>query len=135
IPIILAIEKIAPNHLNNAVLCTLILLSHPIMDLFTGFTPVIWPLLNQSVSVTTIMMINFASTPHLQFNMAMEFSSVVFPAVTTFDAPMFTSNGIAVTSVFIAGIILKKAKTSLSQILTRVRDGLKSLVLTPSSRG
>lgn len=132
IPIILVIKKFAPNHLSNAVLCTLVLLSHPIMDLFTGFTPIIWPLLNQSVSVTTIMMINFANPPCLQFNMAMEFSPVVFPAVTKFDAPIFTSNGIAVTSIFIAGMVLKKVKISLLEILARVHDSLKSLALTSS---
>jgi hypothetical protein len=90
-----------------AVIATLVILSHPFMDLFTYFTPIFWPLYNKSIYIIAEMTTNMdnVSQLHLLFDIKLE--PVVFYHTISMDAPIFTSTGVAVTLVILIGLILR----------------------------
>lgn len=77
------------------------------MDLFTYFTPIFWPLYNNSIYIVTEMMTNMdnVSQLHLLFDIKLE--PVVFYHTISMDAPIFTSQGVAVTLVILVGLVLR----------------------------
>jgi membrane-bound metal-dependent hydrolase YbcI (DUF457 family) len=92
---------------SDAIIATLAILSHPFMDLFTYFTPIFWPLYNNSIYIVTEMMTNMdnVSQLHLLFDIKLE--PVVFYQTISMDAPIFTSEGVAITLVILVGLVLK----------------------------
>ena len=92
---------------HDVVIATLVILSHPLMDLFTYFTPIFWPLYNNSIYIVTEMMTNMdnVSQLHLLFDIKLE--PVVFYHTISMDAPIFTSQGVAVTLVILVGLVLR----------------------------
>jgi hypothetical protein len=58
----------------DAIIVTLVLLSHPFMDLFTYFTPIFWPLYNNSIYIVVEMTTNMdnVSQVHLLFDILLE---------------------------------------------------------------
>ena len=93
---------------SDAIIATLVILSHPFMDLFTYFTPIFWPLYNNSIYIVTEMMTNMdnVSQLHLLFDIKLE--PVVFYQTISMDVPIFTSTGVAVTLVILIGLVLKR---------------------------
>ena len=93
---------------SDAIIATLVILSHPFMDLFTYFTPIFWPLYNNSIYIVTEMMTNMdnVSQLHLLFDIKLE--PVVFYQTISVDAPIFTSQGVAITLVILIGLVLKR---------------------------
>ena len=91
----------------DAIIATLVILSHPFMDLFTYFTPIFWPLYNKSIYIITEMTTNMdnVSQLHLLFDIKLE--PVVFYHTVSMDAPIFTSQGAAVTLVILVGLVLR----------------------------
>lgn len=91
----------------DAIIATLVILSHPFMDLFTYFTPIFWPLYNKSIYIITEMTTNMdnVSQLHLLFDIKLE--PVVFYHTVSMDAPIFTSQGVAITLVILAGLGLR----------------------------
>ena len=91
----------------DAVIATLVILSHPFMDLFTYFTPIFWPLYNNSIYIIAEMMTNMdnVSQVHLLFDIKLE--PVVFYHTISMDAPIFTSQGVAATLVILIGLVLR----------------------------
>ena len=96
------------SRINDAVIATLVILSHPFMDLFTYFTPIFWPLYNNSIYIIAEMMTNMnnVSQVHLLFDIKLE--PVVFYQTVSMDAPIFTSVGVATTMVILVGLGLKR---------------------------
>ena len=92
----------------DAIVATLVLLSHPFMDLFTYYTPIFWPLYNNAIYIIAEMMMNMdnVSQVHLLFEIKLE--PVMFYHTISMDAPIFTSQGVAITSVILIGLILKR---------------------------
>ena len=91
----------------DAIIVTFVLLSHPFMDLFTYFTPIFWPLYNNSIYIIAEMMMNMdnVSQVHLLFEIKLE--PVMFYHTISMDAPIFTSQGVAATLVILTGLVLR----------------------------
>ena len=92
---------------SDAIIATLVILSHPVMDLFTYFTPLFWPLYNKSIYIIAEMTTNMdnVSELHLLFDIKLE--PVVFYQTVSMDAPIFTSEGVAATLVIFVGLFLR----------------------------
>jgi membrane-bound metal-dependent hydrolase YbcI (DUF457 family) len=95
------------NMLYAVLIATLVILSHPFMDLFTYFTPIFWPLYDYSIYIIVELMTNMnnVSQLHLLFDIKLE--PVVFYHTISMDAPIFTSQGIAATLVILIGLVLR----------------------------
>ncbi len=95
------------NRTYDAVIATLVILSHPFLDLFTYFTPIFWPLYNKSIYIVAEMTTNMnnVSQVHLLFDIKLK--PMVFYHTISMDAPIFTSIGVAVTLVIMIGLALK----------------------------
>ena len=107
IPAIIFTHFKAKGHFNDAVIATLVLLSHPFMDMFTGLTPILWPAFNKSIFITAEMTANMndVSDLHLFFNLKL--APVVFYPTADEDAPIFTSEGVAVCAILLASSLFK----------------------------
>ena len=92
---------------HDAIIATLVILSHPFMDLFTYFTPIFWPLYNNSIYIIAEMTTNMnnVSQLHLLFDIRLE--PVVFYHTISMAAPIFTSQGVAATLVILFGLVLR----------------------------
>ena len=107
-PVIIIAAAKHSNRIYDALIATLVILSHPFMDLFTYFTPIFWPLFDKSIYVVTEMTTNMnnVSDIHLLFNVYLE--PVVFYPTISMDAPIFSSGGVAVSLVLLIGLFLKQ---------------------------
>ena len=106
-PVIIIAAAKHSKRTSDAIIATLVILSLPFMDLFTYFTPIFWPLYNKSIYIVTEMMTNMdnVSQLHLLFDIKLE--PVVFYPTISMDAPIFTSQGVAITLVILAGLGLR----------------------------
>jgi hypothetical protein len=107
-PVIIITAARHSKRVYDATIVTLVILSHPFMDLFTYFTPIFWPLYNNSIYIIAEMTTNMnnISQVHLLFDIKLE--PVVFYQTVSMDAPIFTSEGVAATLVILIGLTLKQ---------------------------
>lgn len=84
----------------NFGLASLALLSHPILDLFDGFTPIFWPLLNSSL----YLKVSLAS-----INAELLSSSVLFPKSSLVLSAPSAWQFVASMVMIIMGMALRKA--------------------------
>lgn len=68
--------------------------SHIILDIFSWYTPAMWPVLDQSIRVLVELNVHIASQPTMAFNLQLLTRPTVFEAFETIDAPIFTSEGV-----------------------------------------
>ena len=75
----------------------LMLLSHLILDLFTGYTPILWPIINQSIWINTELITHIGSTPTLSLKIIILSKPTTFEILKELDAPIFTSEGLIIS--------------------------------------
>jgi len=107
IPVIIIINKFHKERFNDSIIATLSILSHPFMDLFTYYTPIFWPLFNKSIYIITELTTNMNDVLDMHLNLNIYFEPIVFYQTMNIDAPIFTSQGVAVSSVLLMGLVLK----------------------------
>jgi len=80
----------------------LALLSHPIMDIFSTYTPILYPLIEQSVYLKVELKVTIGS-PILPILAALiNTKPTTFEEFQRFDAPLFSSEGFIVTLLLVA---------------------------------
>jgi hypothetical protein len=84
-----------------------VVLSHPFMDLFTGYTPLLWPIFNEAIYVVSELRTNMNNVLDLNLKMNIYFEPVMFRQTTDIDAPIFSSIGVAISLVLLIGLALK----------------------------
>ena len=80
------------------------------MDMFTGFTPILWPVFNKSVFITAEMTANMNNVSDLHLHFNLKLAPVVFYPTADVDASIFTSEGVAVCVVLLASSLFKICK-------------------------
>jgi len=85
----------------------LIILSHLLLDMFTGSTPVLWPLIPNSIYFETNVTALITETVTIKPEIDVGVERTVFKRFTSLDAPIATSQGVAVTITLLTPIILK----------------------------
>ena len=85
----------------------LIILSHLILDMFAGSTPILWPLIPNSICFETNITALIAETITIKPEVDVGIERTVFTKFTSLDAPIATSQGVAITVVLLTSPILK----------------------------
>ena len=85
----------------------LVILSHLILDMFTGSTPILWPLLLNSIYFEANITALISETVTLRPKLDVGVEKTVFTRFTSLDAPIATSQGVAITIILLAPLILR----------------------------
>lgn len=107
IPAILITKKFYKERLSDAIIVTLVILSHPFLDAFTYYTPVFWPLFDKSIYIIAELTTNMNDVLDLNLKLQVNFEPIVFHRTTNIDAPIFSSAGVAVSLLILIGLVLK----------------------------
>jgi len=106
LPIILITKRMRRCE-DLSILITIVLLSHLVLDIFGGSIPVFWPILNMNVGVDTQLLFHYPQISNSYPQIQIHIEPAVFKSFQTFDAPLFTSGGVAVTALLIAPVLAK----------------------------
>jgi len=82
--------------------CLLALLSHPIMDCFQNYTPILYPILDRSLWARfdgSFLISSEGFSPH--FSASIIDAPTIFRSFQHFDAPIFTSEGLIISLLLI----------------------------------
>ena len=112
IPIIIITKVLNERIVKYAIASFMVILSHIFLDMFTGYTPVLWPLFNKSVYIVTSMTVNTVNIYDIKLTFHMYLKPVEF-RLHEMDAPIFTNSGVALTCLFLVGTILKQISNHL----------------------
>jgi len=106
-PLILLACKLKPNLRNYGVLALLSIASHIVLDTFTDFTPILWPLYGYSVWVKADLTAHIGSFPTLALNLYLLTEPIKFQHSQSLDAPLFTGGGLIISTVMLLPFFVK----------------------------
>lgn len=110
IPIIIFISRKYSNSINNALIATGILISHIFMDLFTGCTPIFYPIYDKYIWIVFELTTNLDSLSIINLTFDINFTPDILYAPYGMNAPIFTSQGFAVSVLILIAICFKYFK-------------------------
>jgi membrane-bound metal-dependent hydrolase YbcI (DUF457 family) len=87
-------------------LCGLGVLSHLVMDLFQSPTPLLWPLLNESLIVAGGLNIRIGSVSTVTATGGLVTGQSAIGYFSSFDAPLVTTEGVGISIVLITPMIV-----------------------------
>jgi membrane-bound metal-dependent hydrolase YbcI (DUF457 family) len=102
-----------------AVIGLLVLVSHPVIDMMGGYTPVLWPLLDDSISVNLALNGHISEGVSISPTMSVQSIPTVFQSVTSIDYPLFTGEGMMISLILLTPIALDLLKKRLTM---RIQD-------------
>ncbi len=89
------------------------LVSHLALDLFTAYTPILWPVVQDSFKLSFAGSVRISSVPSLSFSAGVRSASTTFYVFDALDGPIFTSEGLVVASILFFGAILSHIRRSM----------------------
>jgi len=98
---LLLIRVVRPRLLGLGLLATLGLSSHLLLDLFTTYTPIFWPLVSWSLFVGVDGGIHLSESVNIKVSLGVSTKTTEFTPFTVLDAPIFTSEGFAIALILI----------------------------------
>ena len=81
--------------------------SHIALDVFAGYTPILWPLYGNSVWIQTELMAQISSIPTLIPALKIAMEPTRFIPFQSIDAPLLTGKGLIISMVLILPILVK----------------------------
>jgi len=110
-PLLLAVYRFKPGYFRLALLGSLAVLSHPVMDCFQTYTPVLYPLLDQMVWVKVDGGVHVSSDGLApQASVTIKGEPATFQPFETMDAPVFSSNSFVISLILVAVPIILDLK-------------------------
>ncbi|KXB02041.1 hypothetical protein AKJ44_01495 [candidate division MSBL1 archaeon SCGC-AAA261F17] len=88
---------------NYAPLGLLAMLSHPVLDVFWNYTPILWPVYGESIWINLGINLQAGSSLGIGHNVGVLTQPTSFEAFTTLDAPLVTGAGLI---IFVLLVIL-----------------------------
>ena len=128
IPIVLILNYLKIGKKSEMMIAILVILSHPFMDMFTGSTPILWPLLDKSVYIFTELTTNMNNILDLNLIFKVNFEKVVFLQTIDSEGPIFTSPGFGMTLVLLVGLAMKILSTKLHSFTGLVKYALVGIL-------
>ena len=111
IPIIAFIKLKYPNYFYDSIIGSLVLLTHPILDVFHTYTPILYPLYNKSISIVCELITDMNHISDLRFFFDIKIGQEGFGVISSSaDGVVFSSLGIGITLIILAGIVAKWRK-------------------------
>ena len=89
-------------------------LVHLVLDLFQAPTPVLWPLVSQSLWIQATVNFHMGSAPVITGSAALQTEPTAFEHFTSFDAPVLTAPGLGVAIVLMALPLVQILRNRLS---------------------
>ena len=120
--LILNYLKIGKN--SEYLLAILVLLSHPFMDMFGWYTPILWPVTDKSIYIFTELTTNMNNVLDLNLIFDIKFKETVFYKINGGDGPIFTSQGFGVSLVLLTGLMLKNISIRVNGVTNLMRHGI-----------
>ena len=77
------------------------LVTHLVLDIFGTYTPILWPLLNDSYWLSTDFQLHIGSLPSITGSLKLLSEPTVFPSFDSFEAPVLTNEGLSVSLVLL----------------------------------
>ena len=114
------VSRLKPRFLGLALAGSLALLGHPVMDVFSTYTPILYPLMLKSVYIDFQGRLTIGGSATPSSTAQVNTTPTVFEVFQRLDAPIFTSEG------FIVSVLLV-AMPLVIVFLSRVRNGSKPL--------
>jgi len=96
------VRGLKPKFLGLALAGSLALLSHPVMDVFSTYTPIFYPLMLESVYVDFEGKLTIGSSATPSSTAQVNTTPTVFESFQRLDAPIFTSEGFIVSLLLVA---------------------------------
>jgi membrane-bound metal-dependent hydrolase YbcI (DUF457 family) len=121
IPTFLILNYLNIGKKSEMMTAILVILSHPFMDLFTGYTPIFWPLFDKSIYIFTQLTTNMNNVLDLNLIFKVNFDKIMFLRTTDGDAPIFTSQGFGITLVLLIGFAMKSLSTKTRDVVNLMR--------------
>lgn len=115
-PFLLLTYKFKPRVHGYALLVLMAVASHSILDVFAGYTPILWPLYGYSVWIKTELVAHIGSSPSLLPSVQLLMKPTTFQPFQSLDAPLFTGEGLILSTVLLLPVLLKVSKTGWQQI-------------------
>ena len=94
--VFVVVRGVRPTYSWLVVLGTLSLVSHVVLDVFGGATPVLWPVLGSSVALALDGSVTIGSLPGFSLVGEVTLVEPCFLPFSSLDAPVFTSEGLVV---------------------------------------
>lgn len=120
--LILNYLKIGKN--SEYLLAILVLLSHPFMDMFGWYTPILWPVADKSIYIFTELTTNMNSVLDLNLIFKINFEKTIFYKINGGDGPIFTSQGFGISLVLLIGLLMKNISVRVNGVTNLVRYGI-----------
>ena len=124
IAIILVLNYLKIGNNSERLLAILVLLSHPFLDMFGGYTPVLWPIFDKSIYVFTELTTNMKSVLDLNLIFKLNLEKTILYKITGGDGPIFTSQGFSITLVLLTGLALRNFSVRVNGITNIIRHGI-----------
>lgn len=100
IPLAIILYKKKPKHLTLAIACYLAILSHIILDTFQTYTPILYPITENSIWIKAEGNIIISNTITPKITTTIQTTQTDFTKFQTLDAPIYTSQGL-ITSLLL----------------------------------
>lgn len=98
----------------NKTITTLTLLAalgvstHLVLDIFGAYTPLLWPISNQSIEILTSLDLHMGSLlPYFTLNLALLTRPSEFVVFQSLDAPLITGEGLAISLVLLVPCLIQ----------------------------
>lgn len=106
-PIVIVIRLKYFEWFHDSLIATLVLMSHPFLDAFHTYTPVLYPIYNKSIYIVVMLTTNLYHFTQIDFLFEIRRTSVLFPVLTEncIDGTIISSLGFAITLIFLLGIV------------------------------
>ena len=103
---ILALTRKNPTVTRLTLLGAAGVLTHLALDLFGSYTPLLWPIVNQSIWISTKLDVHMGSFPIFIMSARLLTKLIGFAAFQSIDAPIVTTEGLGISLVlFIPSLV------------------------------
>lgn len=107
LPLLFLSRRFRPGLQRYVLLAFLCTVSHLVLDVFAGYTPILWPLYMQLVWVKVEFSVHMSSLLSVSLNAGVVTKPTTFPQLQYIDAPLFTGEGLMVSAVLLAPILYR----------------------------
>jgi len=105
-PALAAAWVLRPQWRGYAIIGLLVLVSHPVTDMMGGYTPILWPLLGNSISLELSLNGRVAEGVFISPKVSLQSMPTVFQSVASLDYPLFTGEGLMISLILLTPIAL-----------------------------
>lgn len=96
--------------------------SHIALDVFAGYTPILWPLYGNSIWVQAELGAQIASYPTLIPAVKLAMEPTRFVTFLSMDAPLFTGEGLIISAMLVLPVLVRAVRERRAKIFYGYKD-------------